>query len=65
MDARVKNQLSANPRQDRLHRRAEETHKYEQLKRLPADQLTGKLTKRMTWRFAPSTGIATSSKVAP
>ena len=46
MDARAKNQLSANPRQDRLRRRAEETNKYEQLKRLPADQLTGKLTKK-------------------
>ncbi|EGD27672.1 hypothetical protein [Lactobacillus delbrueckii] len=38
MDARAKNQLSANPRQDRLRRRAEETNKYEQLKRLPADR---------------------------
>lgn len=46
MDARAKNQLSANPRQDRLRRRAEETNKYEQLKRLPADQLTGELTKK-------------------
>lgn len=46
MDARAKNQLSANPRQARLRKRAEETNKYEQIKRLPADQLTGKLTKK-------------------
>lgn len=46
MDARAKNQLSANPRQDRLRRRAKETNKYEQLKRLPASQLTSKLAKK-------------------
>ncbi|MGM9904889.1 DUF1129 family protein [Lactobacillus sp.] len=46
MNARTKNLLSANSRQDSLRKRAEKTNKYEQLKRLPAKQLTEKLTKK-------------------